>query len=318
VVLLGAVAALAMVTARGELPNTAPGPWPVGGAQSVDLAVRASGPPMTVRVVRPDGDGPFPLIVFSHGMFSANDRYDAIVTHWVSHGYVVLLPNHVDANRAVKPRNNADIEAIIDSRARDMGLVLDHLDDIVAGVPALAGRLGPPPYVAAGHSVGTYVALLTAGLKTRNPQTGVVTAHPDTRYGVVVMSSDPGNMALMPADLWLGVSVPRFLVRGSEDFGVMGDGRTKADYQTEVLSSDEAPAGRRYLLAIDGANHYFGGLVHRQPKDAVPDPEGLAVFTSLSTTFLEAWVRGDQAALQALAAADVPGESGGRASLEIR
>ncbi len=277
-----------------------PGAYSVTSQADIKLERRNADPPLSLRVVYPQGQGPWPLIVYSHGTFAGNAKYDRIVKHWTSHGFVVALPQHIDADRGVPVRSYADMEDVIRSRARDMSLVLDALPQVAAAIPDLAGEIAPPPYVAAGHSVGTYVALLAVGLETRNPETGDTMAHHDKRYGYVLMSSDPGNMALMPTDLWLGVSIPRFVVRGSEDFGEMGKGRSNSSYETEVASSDAGVPGSRYLLEIAGADHYFGGLVHKEPKSAVADHEGLEIFNTLSTAFLSAYMRDDAQAMEAL------------------
>ncbi len=295
---------------------SAPGAFTVADAAAIEIPAPADGQaPLSLRVIYPRGQGPWPLIVYSHGTFANNMRYDRIVMHWASHGFVVVLPQHLDANRGVPVRSYADMEAVIHQRAEDMRAVLDLLPQIMTAVPALGDKIGPPPYVAAGHSVGSYVALLAAGLETRNPQTGEVMAHGDARYGLVVMSSDPGNMALMPADLWLGVSVPRFLVRGSEDFGQMGKGRADTSYETEITSRDEGAAGSRFLLEIAGADHYFGGLVHKQPKDVSADHQGLQIFNMLSTAFLVAHLQGDRSAMRALRNLDWQKTGDGRAVL---
>ncbi len=271
---------------------------------------------MSVRAVYPSGAGPWPLVVYSHGTFASNRDYMPIVEHWASHGYAVLLPDHIDAHRAVMPRSNADMENIIRSRATDISALLDQLTEVEARIPGLAGRLVGPPYVAAGHSIGTYVAMLEAGLRTRNPKTGEITAHAEQRFGAVLMSSDPGKMALMPEGLWRGVDVPTFLATGSEDFGTQGKGRRPSEYTAEMLTGGDAPAGQRYELVLVGGDHYFGGLVHRKPSaDAVPDVEGLRIFNALSTAFLDAYAAKQPAARKYLTEVDVRGETGGRAEL---
>ena len=272
---------------------------------------------MDVRVIYPGGEGPWPLIVFSHGMFSSNDMYMPILEHWASHGYLVVAPNHLDAKGGFQPRQNEDVERLATSRASDLTLLMDSLAVIEHAVPALAGRILPPPYAGAGHSMGTYIAMLEAGLQTRNPVSGTVTSHPDHRIGFVVMSSDPGKMALMPDDLWRGVTVPTFMTTGTNDFGVAGKGRRASDYTMDRLTGQGTSAGIHYRVLIEGGDHYYGGLVHRAPKDVTPDPEALGIFTSLSTAFLDAYLRKDNAAMQYLRAVDLEAVTNGRATLTI-
>jgi hypothetical protein len=272
---------------------------------------------MAVRTVYPASGGPWPLIVFSHGMFSSNDMYMPVLEHWASHGYVILAPNHLDAKGAFRAQRNEDVERLIDSRAADLSLLLDALPQIEKSIPALRGQIAPQPYVAAGHSVGTYIAMLEAGLRVRNPKTGVVTAHPDPRIGAVVMSSDPGKMALMPEDLWRGIALPTFMTTGTADYGTSGKGRRATEYTSERLTGEGAPAGIRYRVLIEGGDHYYGGLIHRAPSDVKPDPEGLSIFLALSTTFLDAYAKKDVKALDYLRTVDVKAVTNGRATLTI-
>ena len=197
---------------------------------------------------------------------------------------------------------------------------MDAIPEIEKAVPGIAGKLLPPPYAAAGHSMGTYIAMLEAGLRTRNPLNGNIKDHPDARIGLVVMSSDPGKMALMPEELWRGIDVPTFMTTGSEDFGVSGKGRRASEYTTEVLpgaggSRTASPQGDRYRVFIEGGNHYYGGLVHRDPGGLKPDYEALNIFNALSMAFLDAYQKKDSAAAEYLRRVDLKGITRNRATL---
>lgn len=49
-----------------------------------------------VLVRYPKGEGPFPLIVFSHGFGAGKTAYGPISEFWASHGFVVVHPQHAD------------------------------------------------------------------------------------------------------------------------------------------------------------------------------------------------------------------------------
>ena len=203
---------------------------------------------------------------------------------------------------------------VIRTRVTDMSLVLDALDEVERRIPALAGRLDRQHLIAAGHSVGTQIAMVVTGLRVRNPMTEEVLQSDETRSGLLIMLSDPGKMAMMPAETWIGSGVPTLLSTGSDDFGLMGDGRTVAEYQNEILSAGSYPEAARYLLLIERGDHYFGGLIHRE-RDGEPDHEGLAIFNAVSSAFLDAYAREEQAALEYLRKVNLQTATGGRANL---
>lgn len=297
-----------------------PGPFPVRVDDSVSLPLRADGSPVPVRVVYPEGAQTAPVVIFSHGMFASNQRYMPMLEHWASHGYVVVAPNHLDANNGFQPRKDDDVEVLASSRATDLSRLMDALPTVEERIPALKGRLAPPPYAAAGHSMGTYTAMLEAGLALRNPQSGAVTRHAEDRIAAVLMSSDPGNMAVMPSTMWRGINVPTFMTTGSKDYGTAGKGRRPSPYTAEVLTGAAGNAGapgvERYRVLLEGGDHYYGGLVHRDPGGLQPDHEGLAIYESLSTAFLDAYIRKDEAAHRYLRSVDLPAITKGRATLE--
>ena len=86
--------------------------------------------PVPLKIFYPQIGGSYPLIVLSHGTFSSIDRYDLIASYWAAQGYVVILPQHKDANYGVRPTSYAFMQGVAMSRAEDMSLVLDELDTL--------------------------------------------------------------------------------------------------------------------------------------------------------------------------------------------
>ena len=85
------------------------GHYAIGDIEWVELADTARDVMVPVRILypkdlagdaagadRPDG-APFPLIVFSHGASHSKDGVRGITSHWVSHGYVCIMPSHADS-----------------------------------------------------------------------------------------------------------------------------------------------------------------------------------------------------------------------------
>ena len=266
------------------------GPLTITKDGRATLLVPVDNREMSLRIVYPDQGGPYPIIVFSHGTFSSGDKYDLVVDFWAERGYVVILPNHLDANYGIIPNKTEDMVHIVNTRISDMSLVLDNLDEIEVQNPGLQGKLNRSKIIAAGHSIGTQVVLVNTGQRIRNPTNNYVTESSEERFMAAVMLSDPGKMALMPDDAWKGGLTPTFLTTGPDDYGLMGDGRRVAEYQNEILTLPDEPTGDKYLLLNERGDHYFGGLIHRDVNKG-PDYDGLAVFNAASLAFMDAHTR---------------------------
>ena len=271
------------------------GPLSITKDGRATLAVPVENREMSLRIVYPDKGGPYPIIVFSHGTFSSSDKYNLVVEFWAERGYVVILPNHLDANYGIIPSKTEDMIRIIHTRISDMSFILDNLDAIEGQNPGLKGKLNRNQIIAAGHSIGTQVVLVNTGQRIRNPTNNYVTESSEDRFMAAVMLSDPGKMSMMPDDTWKGGSAPTFLSTGSEDYGLMGDGRREAEYQNEILTLPDESTGDKYLLLIERGDHYFGGLIHRD-VDKAPDYDGLAIFNAASLAFMDAHTRDAESA----------------------
>lgn len=275
----------------------------------------ASDRPVPLKIFYPADGGPYPLIVLSHGTFSSIHRYDLVAEYWAGQGYVVMLPQHMDAEYGVKPSSYEVMQNVIRTRVADMSLVLDELDTIEAQLPAVEGKIAREGYVAAGHSIGTQVAMLVTGARFRTEFNGEVMDSPEDRYSALVLVSDPGKMRLMPPDTWLASPVPTFMATGTDDFGLMGRRGAPTEGQTEILSAVSGMDVLRYELLLDGGDHYFGGLIQKDPKKGEPDHEGLVIFNATSTAFLDAVTKNDRSARAYLNSVDMPAATQGRATL---
>ena len=292
------------------------GPLTITKDGRATLLVPVDNREMSLRIVYPDQGGPYPIIVFSHGTFSSSDKYNLVVEFWAERGYVVILPNHPDANYGIIPNKTEDMIHVINTRISDISFILDNLDAIEVQNPGLKGKLNRDLIVAAGHSIGTQVVLVNTGQRIRNPTDNYVTESNEDRFMAAVMLSDPGKMALMPDDAWKGGLKPTFLSTGPEDYGLMGDGRREAEYQNEILTLPNEPTGDKYLLFIEHGDHYFGGLIHRD-VNKVPDYDGLAVFNAASLAFMDAHTRDEESAWAFLALNILSPATDGRFQLTV-
>lgn len=90
-------------------PNKAPeGSLKVVTVSDISLKDEARDKELAVVAVFPEAAGKYPVILFSHGAGSSNDRSLTLPNYWASHGFVVLVPNHSDARQSRGGRMNAD------------------------------------------------------------------------------------------------------------------------------------------------------------------------------------------------------------------
>ena len=150
---------------------------------------------LEARIVLPStGDGPYPLIVLSHGTFMEPVTYDDIAQRLASHGFVVLGTRHrdstqhaaasvVDACEAIPPNEQLArmVEALIgvfeddhmQRRVTDVRSLIDHAAKLTAPGGRFEGRIDLDRVGALGHSFGALTSLVLAG--ARIDETSVTT-----------------------------------------------------------------------------------------------------------------------------------------------
>lgn len=290
--------------------------------RSLQLPFPALDKDLPLRVAFPAEPGAYPVIVFSHGNGSSKDLYSVYADHWVSHGYVVIQPTHMDSKSlggSMRNMNYEKMAAISDSRRRDMRYIVDSLERLDKQVVGLAGKMDMQRLVVAGHSMGAATAMRLAGLVLVDPPNETAIDYRDDRFSALLLVSDPGNNRLIPENPWRGVPVPTFIATGSNDFGGM-PGRSRQSFAAAAKFPNGAVMSDtpNHYLFVDGMDHYLGGLIC---KDDVPGPhdhDALRIVSGVSTAFLDAYMKADESALQFLQSGELSGLSNGRASLELR
>jgi len=313
---------IGQVLAAGDLAyKTATGPHAVR-VQSLQLPFPALDKELPLRITFPEDGGPYPVIIFSHGNGSSKDHYSAYADHWVSHGYVVIQPTHMDSislRFSMRNMNYEKMMAISDSRRRDMRYVVDSLAQLEREVDGLAGKIDPERLIAAGHSMGGATALRLTGLVFVDPQDGSEVDYRDDRFDALLLVSDPGNNRMMPDAPWKAVAIPTFIATGTNDYGGMpkkpGQNTTK---DVRFPKGRVMPDTPNHYLFVDGMDHYLGGLICKQDVPGPKDYDALQIINGGSTAFLDAYMKEDETAMEFLRDGQVSELTGGRATLELR
>ena len=112
---------------------------------------------------------PRPIIVISHGLNSDRNSYAYLAEHLVSHGFVVVVPEHLGSNTQQllallqgRAKEVTDPTEFLD-RPLDVSFILDQLEQRAQSDPIFQGRLNFEQVGIVGQSFGGYTALVLAG-----------------------------------------------------------------------------------------------------------------------------------------------------------
>lgn len=114
--------------------------------------------PLKTTIWYPDATGPFPLVLFSHGLTSEPSAYASILRAWARAGFVVAAPAYPHTAYRVKDLNALDI---VNQPADASYVISQVLGLAMTDGDALRGLVDSSRIAAAGHSAG---GITTIGL----------------------------------------------------------------------------------------------------------------------------------------------------------
>jgi fermentation-respiration switch protein FrsA (DUF1100 family) len=183
--------------------------------------------PTTVWAPAGSAPGPFPLILFSHGLTAAPADYAQILRTWAAAGFIVAAPAYPHTSRGVK-----DVEPLdVANQPGDATSVISQMLALnsKAGDP-LHARIDTTRIAAAGHSAGGITTI------------GLFTADRDDRLkaGLVLAGE-----ALIPGS-WDGPPAPMLFVHGKQD---------KTVPYAQGLAAFQSVPWSRAMLSITSGGH---------------------------------------------------------------
>lgn len=226
-----------------------------------------------------DKDGPYPLVVFSHGFATNAPWYSGMLEHFASHGFVVIAPEHIE-------QDWLENSAAIVQRPIDISATIDYAEQLERGDDALSGLVDTSEVAVVGHSFGGYTALASAGaliemnvlnarcaeIRREDPKSflcaplagreaelaglagldevprGNWPSFGDTRVTAVVPIAGDAYM-FDPTGL-AAISVPLMAMGGTADTG------TPYDWGPQMAFTD-ASSPDKMLVGFEGAEHFF-------------------------------------------------------------
>jgi hypothetical protein len=212
------------------------------------------------RLRLPAGRGPWPLVLYSHGLGGSRDGGAAWGEAWADAGIAVLHLHHPGSDTEVLRdggvrglRAAASGENLV-ARVADVRFAVDEIGRAARGDGAFAG-LRLDAFGVAGHSFGAITTQAVAGQRFPG---GQVLADPRPRAFVALSPSPPregpgggfGGASVQQA--FGAITRPFLCATGSLDGDPLAgtdDGAARATVY------DGLPPGQRGLLWLDGADH---------------------------------------------------------------
>ena len=282
-------------SAAPVVPQTAE----TGAARTVesvaDLKIKDGerGKTLDVRVTYPQGNGPFPVILFSHGAGSSKDDYQPLMRAWAAHGYAALQVNHEDSG-------SGDLAGRVqawESRPLDLSALIDHFDDIESQVPDLRGKLDRDRIGASGHSFGGQTTQMIGGYKMYDKH-----GARDDRVKAVVLLAPPGGSRGDSPHSWSEMRLPMLTVTGGAD---PGQG-TEEGPLWRMEAYRNAPSKDDFTIVVDKSDHLLGGITDERAGLAVPKHDDqFRLVVDATTAFFDAYLKGDANACGAFASGEI-------------
>ena len=261
---------------------------------------------LTVRHPAKLHDGPFPLIIFSHGAGGSGEAFPGLSEQLAARGYVVVQPWHSDSIQLARRRGELGfdpqrgLEQVVDrvdlpDRLRDVAFIMASTAEIEKALDREslidASRVG-----LAGHSAGAMTTQAAAGLRFFPPRRGARGPGVSTPIaGIQAFAVISGQGTTRPSiteQSWRDCMRPMLVIAGSEDVSVVSNETPESRrHPFEHANAD----GTKYLAYMTGATHgaYQGRAGERVPREQQPENiDWIERITTLTTVaMMDAYIK---------------------------
>ena len=261
-----------------------------------------------------DGPGPFPIIIFSHGLGGNRGAYAMHSSHWASWGYVVCNVQHLGSDDAVwrgvaEPmaalrRAAADPRNLI-NRPKDVSFAIDQMIALNTAEGPLKGRLDTAKIGVSGHSFGGYTTLASAGMSFPIGRREMSLGDPRIVAGIAMSAPAVGKNEAVADTLYGGIKIPILHLTGTKDNSPIGE----TTPEQRRMPYDHIKSGNQTLIIYRDADHMvFSGYrndgqaidpalaARLGGRDAKLDARIHTLLRESCTAFWDCWLKGDQAA----------------------
>jgi predicted dienelactone hydrolase len=277
-----------------------------------------------VKIYYPAQDaGPFPVIIFSHGLGGSREGYEYLGRQWASHGYVSVHLQHPGSDRAVWENSWSKLLALWQAahnlqnslnRPLDVSFALDQLEKLNQSESPLQGRLDLSRVGAAGHSFGAYTTMAIAGQVYGRPGGREISLADPRIKAAIPMSTPVPRKKDNPTQAYAKITIPCLHMTGTRDDSPIGE--TRAGERR--VPFDYTDGSDQYLVTFQDGDHMIFSDHKRLLSRGDQDARFHDLIRLSTTVFWDAYLKGEAAARSWLANGGLAGALGAYATLEMK
>ncbi len=294
------------------------GPLAAGQTNDTSLEYKQSAGPYAVEIIRYDwldpkrerklpvkiyfpktGDGPFPVVIFSHGLGGSREGYEYLGRHWASHGYVSVHVQHLGSDNAVwqnagaadamenMRKSAANLENAT-NRPLDVSFAIDQMEKMNRENGPLKKRLDLNRIGVAGHSFGAFTTLAIAG-ETFVAPGGRERSMGDARVKAAIPMSSPVPIVKARLDpAFTTIKIPCLHMTGTKDSSPIGN----TTPEERRLPFDHTNGADQFLVTFkDGDHMIFSG--RGRMRGGEKDEHFQMYIRMSSVAFWDGYLKGD-------------------------
>ncbi|WP_226646814.1 alpha/beta hydrolase family protein [Microbulbifer variabilis] len=274
---------------------------PAVSISSVNLSMPGRGHPLEMRISAPiEGTG-LPVIVLCHGhgpslYLPSKDGYGPLVNFYAEHGFAVIQPTQANSKIAGLAPDAPGAPLFWRARIDEIKHILDHLSEVEAQIPMIAGRLDHNKIAAVGHSAGAQTVGMLLGARLSDPKDDsakeVSAYEPRIKAGILLAAPGKGGSDLSEfAQEHYSELNPDYSYLVTQTLVVYGDQDINphltirgADWHADPY---HLSPGSDSLLTLFGAKHGLGGIAGYDAKETDDeDPDRLVITQRMTWAYL--------------------------------
>jgi predicted dienelactone hydrolase len=251
-----------------------------------------------VRLYWPEGAGPVPLVVVSHGIGGSRQGYSYLGEHFAANGMASLHLQHVGSDRSLWAGNPVSLVGRLQDavqerealeRVKDLSFALDKL----LADERFGTRVDRARIAAAGHSYGANTVMLAAGARVQRAGRTLELRDPRVR-AAVLLSAPPFYGEADPKAILRSITLPTLHVTATEDIIRIPGYYSPASDRIAVFDAVGSPM--KALAVFQGGSHSI--FTNRAGTGGVElNPKVKAATRELALSFLRRVFDGKDEAL---------------------